>query len=236
MQVWVIPPDLNPVYELLFNISRHKNALPKIKCIYVHFLKYYNVLWENRQLTKKLTKDTNIGKANLTTIGDRIRQLRGNEPRKSLCEKLSVSIRSLINYENNLREPSASLVAKLCEIYNVTTDWLILGKDIELIYSVDQTKQSCIIDHDIEHSLIKNEPSNPSNKKDWVSDLTPDEFEALWDEFREEKEARRGWLQVEVIKRFPEFVEWVAQRPYQPVSPLFAALNKGNPFVKKSSE
>jgi hypothetical protein len=48
--------------------------------------------------------------------------------------------------------------------------------------------------------------------EEWALDLPLAEFEGLWDEYRGEKEGRRGWLQVEVIKRFPEFLKWLEQR------------------------
>ena len=177
-------------------------------------------------MTKKLTKDALIGKAKKMTIGDRISQLRGKESRKSLCEKLGVSIRTLINYENNARMPGADFVAKLCVIYNVTTDWLIFGKTIETLDVVDLTSEKCTIEHNVDHSSnIINPPLAPSAKK-WASSLGPIDFKSLWDEYWNEQEARRGWLQVEVIKRFPEFIEWLEQRQ-APLNPAqIAALKK----------
>ena len=52
------------------------------------------------------------------------------------------------------------------------------------------------------------------------------DFEDLWDEYRQEREARRGWLQVEVIKRFPEFLEWLKNRPAPLRLPHPATLKK----------
>ena len=177
-------------------------------------------------MTKKLTKDALIGKAETMTIGDRISQLRGKESRKSLCEKLGVSIRTLINYENNARMPGADFVAKLCRIYNITTDWLILGKAIEPLDVVDLTSEKRTNEHNVDRSSNIVNPSLASSMKNWASNLGSVDFKSLWDEYWSEQEARRGWLQVEVIKRFPEFIEWLEQRQ-DPLKPAqIAALKK----------
>lgn len=86
-------------------------------------------------------------------------------------------------------------------------------------------------------AITKQEPKpnslNDSSKlnAERALDLSGDEFEGLWLEFWREKEARRGWLQIEVIKRFPEFVEWLEQRPV-PLNPAqIAALKKDEPTL-----
>jgi len=43
-------------------------------------------------------------------------------------------------------------------------------------------------------------------------DLPPDAFWALWSEFVHESPARRGWLQIELPKRFKEFSDWLKKR------------------------
>lgn len=178
-------------------------------------------------MTKKLTKELNFGKAETNTIGGRIKQLRGKEPRKSFCDKVGIAINTLINYENNTRVPDAKLVARICTIYGIATDWLILGSVIQECNNVDiQTESAMNMDRQNLESYKKRSFGN-SNKEGWAFGLALSEFETLWDEYRSEQEARRGWLQVEVIKRFPEFIEWLEQRqaPLKPAQ--IASLKKG---------
>ncbi len=48
--------------------------------------------------------------------------------------------------------------------------------------------------------------------KDWLATMDQVEFDALWMEFCRSGPARRGWLQVEIPKRFSEFRDWVEER------------------------
>jgi transcriptional regulator with XRE-family HTH domain len=210
-------------------MSSGKKCFTKNKCTFIQFMSNFRLLVERCRLTKKLTKEASFGKADTLTIGERISQLRGKEPRKSLCEKLDISIRALINYETDSRMPSASLVAKLCEIYNVTTDWLILGKAIEPTHPVDLTAKMPTAECNNKHLDNRANPPASAGTKNWASGLGSVDFKVLWDEYWNEQEARRGWLQVEVIKRFPEFLEWLESRPAPLRPPHPATLKKDEP-------
>lgn len=69
------------------------------------------------------------------SIGDRIKQLRGQESRKALGSKIGIDQATIMRYENNQRLPDTEFVAKLCRLYNVSTDWLIYGDSTA--FSVD---------------------------------------------------------------------------------------------------
>ena len=48
--------------------------------------------------------------------------------------------------------------------------------------------------------------------RSWVSRLEYHDFAQLWDMYRSAGgKAQSGWVQVELIKRFPEFIQWVNQ-------------------------
>ena len=73
------------------------------------------------------------------TIGDRIKQLRDKESRKSLADKLGVGQMTIVRYENNERLPDADFIVKFCDLFNITTDWLIYGRNSkELPSSISQ--------------------------------------------------------------------------------------------------
>jgi len=61
------------------------------------------------------------------SIGERMKQLRGNESRKSLADKLGVDQTTIVNYESGKRLPNSEFISKFCRLYNVSTDWLIYG-------------------------------------------------------------------------------------------------------------
>ena len=62
------------------------------------------------------------------SLGLRLKQLRGHESRKSLADKLGIDKATIVNYENDKRLPNSDFIAKLCQLYNISADWLIYGR------------------------------------------------------------------------------------------------------------
>lgn len=64
-------------------------------------------------------------------LGGRLKELRqkSNITQKELSEKTNISLRSIINYENNLREPNSRAMAALERYFGVTGDYLRGGVD-----------------------------------------------------------------------------------------------------------
>lgn len=65
----------------------------------------------------------------MQTIGERIKQKR-KELKMNLSDvksKSTVSIGNLSEIENNKYMPSAQTIIELSRLFNVTTDWLLLG-------------------------------------------------------------------------------------------------------------
>lgn len=249
------------------------------------------------------------------SIGDRIKQLRGKDSRKDFGEKLGVVQSTVVNYETGRRLPGSDFIAKLCRLYDVTTDWLIFGRleprdnDEALVrnevafenedYDEEYVKQEArrrvgkpptpkenteaimqlermveavkgedmedlihfldtaplAIEKAISSGKVPEEwfkevsdgfnvtidwlktgqavaPGDPlisAQKIAWYTqtaastleslpakerakiklmELTPTAFEMFWERFRTRTPAVRGWVQLEIINRFPEFVEW----------------------------
>ena len=66
-------------------------------------------------------------------IGDRIKQLRldAKMTQPELAQKLDVTRSAVATYENNSRQPSFQI--RLAHIFNVSTDYLLLGNDNNLL-------------------------------------------------------------------------------------------------------
>ena len=87
-------------------------------------------------------------------IGDRIKQLRldAKMTQPELAKKLDVTRSAVATYENNSRQPSFQILIRLAHIFNVSTDYLLLGNDNNLLDVEGLTgEQRAII-----VSLIKN--------------------------------------------------------------------------------
>ena len=68
------------------------------------------------------------------SLGERLKRLRGHESRKSLADKLGIDQATIVNYENGKRLPNSEFIARLCRLYNVTTDWLIYGSTLKELH------------------------------------------------------------------------------------------------------
>ena len=68
-------------------------------------------------------------------IGDRIKQLRidAKMTQPELAKKLDVTRSAVAAYENNSRQPSFQILIRLAHIFNVSTDYLLLGNDNNLL-------------------------------------------------------------------------------------------------------
>lgn len=64
-------------------------------------------------------------------LGERLRLVRDSvlkEARSVTAEKLGVSLVSIQNYENGIREPSATFVVNFAKMAGVSLEWLLLGE------------------------------------------------------------------------------------------------------------
>ncbi|WP_252225798.1 helix-turn-helix transcriptional regulator [Clostridium sp. ZBS2] len=64
---------------------------------------------------------------NNTTIGENIRRLRkeANMTQKELADKLEISVSNITKYEKGQLEPNLTIIYKLCETFNTSTDELL---------------------------------------------------------------------------------------------------------------
>lgn len=63
----------------------------------------------------------------MNTLGDRIRLVRGEISQTIFSEKIGITQNTLSRYERNQRVPDAQFIVDLCDSFNISTDWLLLG-------------------------------------------------------------------------------------------------------------
>ncbi|MBO1514302.1 helix-turn-helix domain-containing protein [Metabacillus bambusae] len=62
-------------------------------------------------------------------LGERLKKLRGKVPQEEAAKKIGISRARLSHYETGRSEPDSEMLGKLADFYNVTTDYLITGKE-----------------------------------------------------------------------------------------------------------
>lgn len=80
-------------------------------------------------------------------LGERIKYLRQNAryTQDELAARLNVSKASVSAYERNLRQPSLDVIISLARIFNVSTDYVLMGKTnmiIEVSGLTDEQRKS----------------------------------------------------------------------------------------------
>ena len=63
------------------------------------------------------------------TLGERLKALRGDKSQADFGKEIGVSQPTIRNYENNKRLPDSEFIKNVCNVYNVTADWLIFGSE-----------------------------------------------------------------------------------------------------------
>ncbi len=63
-----------------------------------------------------------------SSIGDRLRAIRGKRSQDEFANLLGISRKSLVRYEANERKPDVELITKLNLLYKVQPLWLLTGQ------------------------------------------------------------------------------------------------------------
>ena len=58
----------------------------------------------------------------MNTIGEKLRNLRGNKTLEEVSNKVGVTTQALWNYEKDVRVPRDEIKLKLCKYYNVSVE------------------------------------------------------------------------------------------------------------------
>ena len=59
---------------------------------------------------------------NLNTIGEKLRNLRGDKTLEEVSNEVGVTTQALWNYEKDIRVPRDEIKLKLCKYYNVSVE------------------------------------------------------------------------------------------------------------------
>ena len=68
----------------------------------------------------------------VSSIGERIRNIRGVESRKAFAQKFEIGTATLQRYEDNERSPDVEFLVRLQKYAQVTLDYLVNGEDLSL--------------------------------------------------------------------------------------------------------
>jgi len=68
-----------------------------------------------------------------STFGEKLAKLRQDKGLKQLevAASIGVSVATLSSYENNSSTPKAEVLVKICDLYQVTADWLLGNEQIK---------------------------------------------------------------------------------------------------------
>lgn len=104
----------------------------------------------------------------MVLLGSKIKELRTKYrfTQSELAELVGVTKSSIASYENDSRQPSYSVLIKLARTFNVSTDFLLLGK-ADNVLRIDNLKddQIRIIELLIASFQQSNSAENDSNQK-----------------------------------------------------------------------
>ncbi|MDR1677116.1 MAG: helix-turn-helix transcriptional regulator [Deltaproteobacteria bacterium] len=176
-------------------------------------------------------------------IGPRIKELRGKEARHLFAKRFDMSINTLIKYENSEGVPDILVLMLIADHYGVSFYWLVFGNtdkyshnnsQLEATFEKSQISDSQIFTNQISAVLSIEKLSEFKTISDFLVSLSFEDFSDLWDRYRCSSEALKGWLQVEIIKRFPEFQKWIENSLPFPTKnkeedpPLIGGINQIN--------
>lgn len=103
--------------------------------------------------------------------------------------------------------PGGKVLETLCNM-GVNASWVLTGEG-----SMKLPESLSVQSPPIESPAVAYADEGGEDDEDLdVEDLDPDEFWSLFNEFMRERPARRGWMQIELPRRFPEFDDWLKKR------------------------
>jgi transcriptional regulator with XRE-family HTH domain len=154
--------------------------------------------------------------------------LRGFMTRTEFCVKFDLTQTTLRRYEVENRAPDVKTLNTIASHYQVSLDWLVNGTPPVSHHPNPTNLPASLLDelHNTQNMVTTSQPITlPTDTEterrlttlepdDWIFSLSFDEFDAFWDEYRKSSETRRGWIQCEILNKFPDFTSWFnRQRP-----------------------
>jgi transcriptional regulator with XRE-family HTH domain len=69
--------------------------------------------------------------SDMETIGQRLREVRGGMTQAEFASQLGVVSKTISRYESNETVPDGAFLLKLKDMFDISPDWLLLGKQAE---------------------------------------------------------------------------------------------------------
>lgn len=144
-----------------------------------------------------------------TEILGRLKLISNTKSDTALARVLGLKQSSISTAKARGMVPAAWIV-NATNLFDVSADWLIYG-DKKSLEEAPKKLQSALEPEVKPKTQSINDLNKITNKV--LIGLSPDGFKYLWDKYWGENYSRRGWIQIELTKRFPEFLEWIEEHP-----------------------
>jgi transcriptional regulator with XRE-family HTH domain len=116
-----------------------------------------------------------------------------------------------MRYERDETIIDIPTLLKISDHYNVPIEWLILGdkQDAKTCPNISIVNDQDFILKNGGNTDTKYIPIPDNSLFDWAANLESIQFLKLWGNYMNEISAMKGWIQIEMLKRFPEFIDWL---------------------------
>lgn len=124
----------------------------------------------------------------MTTLGERIKILRGSMSQQQFADQLSITRQYIALLESDKREPSPLLIDSLCQKFQIRREWLVLGHEPMKAADLDGAPETLVPDL---VSILSSYPSVLALFRRVVDHMTPADWarlDALLDEMKTTKE------------------------------------------------
>lgn len=120
----------------------------------------------------------------MTTLGERIKMLRGESSQQEFADKLSITRQYVALLESDKRDPSPLLMDSLCQKFQVRREWLEFGDEPR------ELKDMASADADLAAVLRAMSGRSEPKKKllRIIAEMPDDLLEAVYDHFKTKKE------------------------------------------------
>ena len=94
-------------------------------------------------------------KPNLTAIGKRIRQLRGEVRQNDFAPILGITQGQLSKIERGKVAPSVEVLLRLRDLFGKKVDWILTGKDKNSEIKLAETQSFCGLTNNTPHTIVR---------------------------------------------------------------------------------
>ena len=108
----------------------------------------------------------------MNTLGDRLIYLRNKRKFTAADVKERININDLGRFEKNERKPSLDTLLAIANFYNVSTDWLLTGKDNDTVINSISIESDLILETPSERHILRNFREMPEEEQQKLINAT----------------------------------------------------------------